>query len=582
MLFEKLQTKLSASHLTFKWTTAFILLLPLLPLPFGMNRPWASDLYAVLCGTLLAAMLWSERSNTIFSGNPLRNRLWFSAGLVSIVIVWCFFQIIPWSPQAWHHPLWQEASHILGNVNGSISIDPGVFPESLIRFVSYIATFLLAYTAGRDIANARRLVRVLALAGLAYAIYGILAVSAGGDTILWYKKWAYEGFLTSTFVNKNSYAAYAGLSLLCCLTFLHTHFSNFAMKDVVLAHHSKTAAILSSLSIRDYAYLLSPLVLLAALALTGSRAGVASTLCGGIAFVIALAINEKWRFYRWLVLLIVAAILFLSFVSMGGEALLVRIEGQTISDDTAMRLAGYKLVIQALQDNPWLGFGLGTFDSAFRLYRDASLPLWFHHAHNDYLEMMMDLGIPVALALFTAILVVISCTLSGIRTRRRDGVYPALAFGASVLLGTHVLVDFSFHIPAIAATYAALLGVGVAQSVSSRNGTAQTKPANKRQTGIAHRPSDQKHKPSLTRPATTSARQPAVRPQKPAAPAVTPEQASTPQTVQKETTHETVKSGPEKGEEPVLPVSRPEQETSPADDTTKSQGSSRRRKRRRR
>lgn len=470
MLFQKLRDQYPALFGASFWVTIFILLLALLPLPFGSNRPWASNLYAVLSGLLMIAMLWQQHvSPAPRNLDAPRKRLTAAAVLVSLVAAWAFIQVAPWTPSSWHHPLWMDANQALGTSGGAISLNPGLFPESLLRFLSYIVTFLLAYTACQNAQNAQRLVRVLTIAGVAYALYGIMVESAGSDTILWYKKWAYEGFLTSTFVNKNSYAAYAGLGLLCTMAFLVQHFKNFAMKDDVLAHHSKSAAIFASLSIRDYAYLLLPVVFLAALALTGSRAGVASTILGCIAFAMAYAANKRWRVYQWITLLVVATLLFILFVGIGGEALLLRIDSRVITDDTAMRLTGYQLTLQAIQDNPWFGFGLGTFDLAFRLYRDASLPLWFHHAHNDYLEMIMDLGAPAAMMHFAALAIVISCSFSGIRARRRDGVYPALAIGATVLVATHAFVDFSLHIPAIAATYAALLGLGTAQSFSSRS-----------------------------------------------------------------------------------------------------------------
>ncbi|MDD3182636.1 MAG: O-antigen ligase family protein [Alphaproteobacteria bacterium] len=481
MLFHRLWAYWSAQQKDSLWVSAFILLLALLPLPFGGNRPWASDLLAVLSGLLLVNMLWAERNVEFISGNALRKRILTSAALFTFVVIWGFIQIIPWVPTGWQHPLWNEAANVLGPLKGSISVDPGRFPESLLRLASYVAAFLLAYGACRNAQNAKRLVHMLALAGVLYALYGIIVESTGSNMILWYKKWAYEGFVTSTFVNKNSYATYAGLSLLCCMTFLFHHFGSFVPKDPVLARSSKTMAIIASLGIRDYAYILCPILLIAALALTGSRGGTISTLLGSTAFLAAFAAHKKWKIRHWFSLLIVAGLLFLAFVGIGGETFLLRVDEQAIHNDAAMRAAGYKLTMQALHDNPWLGFGLGTFDSAFRLYRDASLPLWFHHAHNDYLEMMMDLGIPSACLLFAAMGLMISCTITGIRRRRRDGVYPALAIGASVLVGTHALFDFSMHIPAIAATYAAILGVGVAQSTSSRSSAHASEAATNKQ-----------------------------------------------------------------------------------------------------
>lgn len=454
------------------WFGSFILLLVLLPLPFGANRPWASDLFGVLAGVLLLARLWAAPDRPAPTGAVPRLRLALAALGFAVVAAWALLQIAPFTPLAWHHPLWLEAAHLLGPTSGAISVDPGTTREALVRLLGYVAFFLLAFFAGRDRERAKVIVRALGLAALAYALYGLIAQSAGSTTILWFKKWAYEGFLTSTFVNKNSYATYAGLGFLCSLAMVRQRVKHIVIKDPVLAKASYAAAWFASLSLRDYVYFLSPVLVLGALALTGSRGGVLSTLVGVVTLLITMAIFRRWPIKQWALLLTGIAFIFSLFVMMGGDALLNRMQDDAIGSDTATRLAAYELVKQAITDNPWLGFGLGSFDGAFRLYRDATLPLWFQHAHNDYLEMMMDLGVPAALLLFLSIGLMVSCCLQGVLRRKRDAIYPSLAVAATALVATHSLMDFSMHIPAVAATYAVLLGLGVAQSGSTRQADA--------------------------------------------------------------------------------------------------------------
>jgi len=448
----------------------FIFLLVLFPLPFGGNRPWASDLFAVATGLLLAFTLWKQRERPIVLGpqSPRKSILFAIAG-VSAVIFWTFLQTAPWMPQPWHHPVWEEAAGILGKTRGAISIDPSVFPESLLRLVSYAACFLISFYGARNPSHARYLVRSIGLAGVAYATYGLFVQSLGADTILWYKKWAYIGFLTSTFVNKNSYAVYAGLGLLCLLATLRRHFREKKIVDTVLARRARILALITSMEFIDYVFIGGAMALLAALALTGSRGGIGATVCGIGIFYVAMAINKKFRSTRWLWIAGGCLITLAAFVTMGGQALVARMDPQTFGADAQTRLAAYKLEAMAISDNPWLGFGLGTFEPAFRLYRDTSLPLWFHHAHNDYFEMIMDLGLPAALVLFASLAALIGCCLSAVWKRGRDADYAAIALGASALMAVHACIDFSFHIPAIAATYASLLGAGVAQSWTTRD-----------------------------------------------------------------------------------------------------------------
>ncbi|MEE8430492.1 MAG: prepilin-type N-terminal cleavage/methylation domain-containing protein [Candidatus Desulfatibia sp.] len=56
----------------------------------------------------------------------------------------------------------------------------------------------------------------------------------------------------------------------------------------------------------------------------------------------------------------------------------------------------------------------------------------------------------------------------GIRRRQRDWVYPSVGVAATILVVIHSLVDFSLQIPAVAITYACIMGVACAQSYSSR------------------------------------------------------------------------------------------------------------------
>ena len=56
------------------------------------------------------------------------------------------------------------------------------------------------------------------------------------------------------------------------------------------------------------------------------------------------------------------------------------------------------------------------------------------------------------------------------RRRRRNALYPCMGVAASVLVGLHATVDFTMQVPAVAATYALIMGAACSQSWSTRNG----------------------------------------------------------------------------------------------------------------
>src|SRR5262249_28136647 len=90
---------------------------------------------------------------------------------------------------------------------------------SIVRYEPFFAlgaplanvlALLLGLLVGVDAACARRGIRVMAWAGVAYAAYGVFALLFDPAEILWREKTAYFGSLTSTFVNRNTAAAYFG------------------------------------------------------------------------------------------------------------------------------------------------------------------------------------------------------------------------------------------------------------------------------------------------------------------------------------------------------------------------------------
>lgn len=456
------------------WFLGFLGLWSFLPLPFGTNRPWSSDLMGVLCAFLMIAMTYAfTKKPESWAGEMPRKRLGLAAACVVAIIVWSWIQTVSWTPLPWHHPLWQETAPLTGMAPtyGAISLDLGGFQEAIIRFISYVGFFLMAFFAGRDTARAKLALHVFAATAGAYALFGLLMELFGIERVLWFPKTMYEGFVTSTFINKNSFATYAGLGLIASLALLWQQIKHRpGLNGSSFSLGVRFVAFCTSLRRRDIYYFGLPFVLFLGLLFSGSRAGFFSSAAGVFVFVSCLVVNRKGLSWRSLLAFTLLIGLLSGFWVVSGQMLLARGEeaSPTLGEDAEMRLRAYNLASDAIMDNPWLGFGLGSFESAFRLYRNDTLPLRFQHAHNDYLEMAIEWGLPACGVLAIALLTLISLCLKGAMARRQLEYLPAAACAASILVGLHALADFSMQIPAIAASYAALLGLGVSQSFSAR------------------------------------------------------------------------------------------------------------------
>ena len=155
-----------------------------------------------------------------------------------------------------------------------------------------------------------------------------------------------------------------------------------------------------------------------------------------------------------------------AFLAIGGEVLDQRLAATSL-DRGEERLAVYKTTLDAIEASPRLGTGYGSFSEVFRFYRRDYIPYLWLQGHNTYLENALELGIPAALALFAAFACMAVLTFRGFRRRRSAIIYPCTGLAATFLVAAHSMVDFSLQIPAVAATYALLMGAACAQSWKS-------------------------------------------------------------------------------------------------------------------
>lgn len=149
-----------------------------------------------------------------------------------------------------------------------------------------------------------------------------------------------------------------------------------------------------------------------AILVSGSRAGM---LLGGVALAIGLLLTRRdivkalRRYPRWvapaLIAAIVVGILLLALiVAMAGRALSIdRVLENAPEQD--MRARALPIVLSMVAEYFPAGAGLGGFDPLFRMHEPFSLLklTYFNHAHNDWLEIVLDTGL-VGLLLLAAAL----------------------------------------------------------------------------------------------------------------------------------------------------------------------------------
>jgi O-antigen ligase len=441
--------------------TALLLLVVLAPLPLGSNREWSWTACALLAGVI--ALAWSLRA--LSRPNIVSRRL--PTGMILLFLVacgWVLVQASPLTPAAWQHPLWPMSAAVTGlDPAATISLSREDSLVALMRLLSYGLVFFLSFQLARDGDRARAAFTLLAAAGLVYAVFGLATFWGEFEARLWFREQGAHMAVRGPFVNRNSFATYLGLSLLCLLALFYQRLA-LRRNPLYTAPRGRQQRI-EEFILQAWKPLAMVLLMTSALILTYSRAGFGSFMLGALALVLAVHHRRKFSGKRSAGALVAAFAVTITAFLMTSEVLLQRMDQLDL--DAPGRLHVYALAGAATEDNPWLGFGYGTFADSFRLYRDDSLTSHYDMAHNTWIENLFELGWPAAMALFGSITWAAGMCLAGLRRRGRDWIYPATGLAASLLVALHSFFDFSLQMPAVALTFACLLGTACAQSVSS-------------------------------------------------------------------------------------------------------------------
>ena len=265
---------------------AFVAGLAWCPFWLGSNVPLAWGINAVLFPGLVAIyevslLIRGER-------HPVAvKQIQLPAVLFAAVVLWILIQNATWTPDWMHHPIWQMTADELDKpVAGSISVDRDLTSLALLRLITAASVFWIALQLCRDASRANFLLKSIAAVSCAYAAYGLFAFAVTPGRVLWFERpFPRTDFVTSTFINPNSFATYAGMGLVViCGLILRLYRDEFTA--VAGSARFRIATFIQVTGQRAAVLLGAGFVVLAALFLSQSRGGIPSTALGLFAFAI--------------------------------------------------------------------------------------------------------------------------------------------------------------------------------------------------------------------------------------------------------------------------------------------------------
>jgi len=168
-----------------------------------------------------------------------------------------------------------------------------------------------------------------------------------------------------------------------------------------------------------------------------------------------------WR--KWVPIASVGVIVLLGFVFLPTDPLIKRFSElattEDISADTRAQI--WRDTVGLVKAFPIFGCGLGGYESAFLRYKSVAPMNTVDYAHNDYLQVLAEVGlIGFALGLALALRVFFSAVRGAIYAASRDERFISIGcIGSLTAILLHSLVDFNMYVPANALAVAWIGGM---------------------------------------------------------------------------------------------------------------------------
>ena len=343
--------------------------------------------------------------------------------------------------------LFEKWKPLVGFLPGGIDRGTGVW--EMIHVTVMSLTFLALCGLLQDRRIRWRLLKCIGVCGFAIALIGLYQKVSGGQWLLWISSdIEYGPTVFASFRYHAHAAAFLNLcwpaSMVILVRVFGSEENHFARSFWVPAFIFTFVAVFANTS--NAGHVLGTVGLVLGVAMLG---GVfARQQASRVPIFVGVSV---------LVILCVGAAITTFRTSMGSWG-----SPMDLITDGDGRVKAYEAGMEMLGQYAVFGSGPGTFGIGFPYYNSLDTGFW-DHAHQEYLQVMIEWGVPMALGWFA--LFGVGWVRGWQNRRNRDGMRKVKDLSTDVALigltltGMHAMIDFPLRVPAIQLLVAVYLAI---------------------------------------------------------------------------------------------------------------------------
>ena len=431
-------------QLTFRLVALIMLVSPFM---WGISRPMTILIIELLC----LPLLWIVFSQGKLLLDGYTKIIYLMAALIGFTVL----QLIPVPMDIWESlPARGEFREIFAYLSPdylhawrAVSVIPQATESALLFLLPSIAVFLAALLLDKNL-----LVKLLLL-GIAVAVFqSVLGLMQYGGGI---QSLESSGAARGTYLNRDHLAGFLAMMFPLVLAMLASMIGPQA--DKALTRRGRHRFIASLQGNQSIIYAAIAVLLILCLIFTRSRAGITLVMVGMLISLVAysyrLGRGNTYGIYGTVI-----AVITILALEIGLTPVLDRFSVDHMQD---LRWEIYAITLRAIGDYFPLGSGMGTFSDIYAAYQLPNSDGFINHAHNDYLQWLLEGGLPMLLVMVYGLFLYFS-HWRRVWLKGQWGGFRYLQVGAGIgilLVLLHSTLDFGLHKPANNIYFALLMAI---------------------------------------------------------------------------------------------------------------------------